>query len=804
MLLKFYHYFKKLSLVLFIFVGNELWAQQKYSISGNIKDASNGEELIGATLNVKELNTGVATNEYGFFSITLPQGKYTIVISYLGYKEKSLVVDLFSNQKINFELETEAAELKEVVVSTEKLDKNVKEVQMSVAQIDIKQIKKIPAFLGEVDVVRAVQLLPGVSTVGEGASGFNVRGGNIDQNLILLDEAPVYNSSHLFGFFSVFNPDAVKDVKLYKGGIPSSYGGRLSSILDVRLKDGNSKKLAVKGGLGVIFSRLSVEAPINKGKGSFIIAGRRSYIDVLARPLLTGALEGVKAYFYDLTAKVNYTVSPKDKLFLSGYLGRDVFGSEFRFNWGNATTSLRWNHVYNNKVFMNLTAFYSNYDYQLGTLGTTTGGDGFEWKSNIINYSLKPDFTWYLNPKNTISFGAQSIFYTFRPGNTKATVQNEATELNLPEKYSIENAFYISNEQTITDKLSFRYGLRNSLFSYLGPGTSLEFEPNTPGLRKSVSKETEHGNFENIKTYNNLEPRFSAKYELSSTSSVKASYDRTVQNLHLVSNTAASVPLDVWSPSTNNIKPQLGDQVAAGYFKNFGECNAFETSIEGFYKNMRNQLEYIDEADLLLNPRLEADLLQGKGRAYGAELYVKKNTGRITGFVSYTLSRTERFTEGVNRNEWYPSRFDRPHNLNLVVSFELSERVTIAANFIFGSGTPISLPANKYYVEGMPVAHDPLMRRNNIRIPNTHRLDLSLTLKCKKREGRRYNWDLVFAVYNAYNRRNPFSIFRRASDPEFNFLGPEDRIITIPNQPATIRYSIVGTVIPSVTYNFSF
>lgn len=779
-------------------------AQQKYSISGTVQDALNGEELIGANLTLKEANTGVATNEYGFFSITLPQGSYTLIVSYLGYKEFSQIIELSSNQKLNIDLFPEFTQLKEVVVSSEKIDKNVREVQMSVAQIDIKQIRKIPALFGEVDVVRSVQLLPGVSTVGEGATGFNVRGGNIDQNLILIDEAPVYNSAHLFGFFSVFNPDAVKDVKLIKGGIPANYGGRLSSILDVRLKDGNSKKFAVSGGLGLIFSRLAVEAPINKGKGSFIIAGRRFYGDIIGRPFFTGALDGLKAYFYDVTAKANYSLGVKDKIFLSAYLGRDVFGAGFQFNWGSATSTLRWNHVFNNKVFMNLTGIYSNYDYRLGTINTTTGGDGFEWKSNIINYSIKPDFTWYLSPKNTLTFGFQSLYYTFKPGTAKATVQNMVTNIVLPKKYSIENSIYLSNEQTVTDKLTLQYGLRFSNFAYLGAGRAYEFLEIAPGRKKIPVKVTEYGENEIIKSYNNLEPRASAKYQTTETSSIKASYNRTAQYLHLVSNTAASVPLDVWTPSTNNIKPQLADQVALGYFKNFGEGNDYETSIEGYYKKMQNQLDYVDDADLLLNPFLEGDVLSGKGRAFGAELYLKKNTGRLTGWISYTLSKSERLTNGINRDNWYPSRFDRTHNLNVIASYDLTERLSTSANFVFGSGTPVSLQPNKFAYEGQTVAHDPDMKRNNYRIPPTHRLDLSVTYKNKKRQGRRYTWNVVFSVYNVYARRNPFSIFRKASDPDFIKFGPDNRIIQSENKTATIRYAIVGSVIPAITYNFNF
>ena len=711
-------------------------AQVKYTLSGKIKDATNGEDLIGATLSIKEINNGIVSNEYGFYSITLPEGTYTVNVSYLGFANYDQIIELNDNRKLDINLEPASNELKEVVITSDAPDKNVREHQMSVVEVDIKQIRKIPALLGEVDVIRSIQLLPGVSTVGEGASGFNVRGGGIDQNLVLMDEAPVYNSSHLFGFFSVFNPDAVKDVKLIKGGIPAQYGGRLSSILDVRLKDGNNKKLAVNGGLGLIFSRLSIEAPIVKDKGSFILAIRRSYIDFLARPLLKGELKKSSFYFYDFTAKANYTFGKNDKLFLSGYFGRDVFGAGFGFDWGNGTASLRWNHVYNNKLFSNLTAFYSKYDYRLGTKGTSTNGDGFVWKSSITTSSFKPDFTYYANPKNTITFGAQVMHYIFFPGKAVATTQGVDIEISLPNKYALESAFYLGNEHKITDKFSMQYGLRYSLFHYVGKGTSYTFNDTVPGLKKDVQSEQSYGNGKVIAKYNNPEPRLSLKYDLTNSSSVKASYNRTVQYIHLLSNTAASVPLDVWTPSTNNIQPQKADQYVLGYFKNFGKNNDFETSVEGYYKTMHNQVEYINNADLLLNKYLEGDLLNAKGRAYGLEFFVKKNKGKFTGWVSYTLARTERQTPAINKNEWYPSRFDRTHNLNVIASYDLTERWSVSANFIFGSGTPLSLPPNKFEYQGFKVPHNPEDFRNNYRITPYHRLDLSATLKKRKKEGK--------------------------------------------------------------------
>lgn len=783
-------------------------AQSKFTLSGYIKDAKNGEDLIGATILIKETGAATSTNAYGYYSITLPQGSYTIIYQYIGYQSISKNIALNANTKLDMELSEEKIQLQEVEVSAER-DANIKSIEMSVNKLDIKQINKIPALLGEVDVIRSIQLLPGISTVGEGASGFNVRGGSIDQNLILLDEAPVYNSSHLFGFFSVFNPDAVKDVKLYKGGIPAQYGGRLASILDVRLKEGNSKRFSGQGGIGLIFSRLTLEGPIKKDKGSWIVAGRRSYADVFARPFLESNpdFRGIKLYYYDLTAKGNYTLGNKDKLFISGYLGRDVFGvANFGFNWGNSTFTTRWNHLFNDKLFMNLTAFYSNYDYRLGA-EADGGKNSFLRRANIINYSAKPDFTWYINTKNTFSFGGQFIFYQFIPGILKLVSNGVSSSRSLPDKYATESALYASNEQVISPRITLTYGLRVSLYNYIGGVFQTYSDERNPVDRsRNLLTNDTVTNFRNLQQYANPEPRLSVKYEIDDKSSVKASYMRTAQYIHLLSNTAASIPLDTWTPSTNNILPQLADQVAAGYFRNFGEGNAFETSVEVYYKDMQNQIDYLDGADLQLNPQLEGQIIAGKGRAYGAEFFVKKNNGRLTGWISYTLARTERQVEFINRGQWYPTRFDKLHNLNIISTYEISNRWSVAANAIYGTGTPVNLSTNKFYLEGLPVPHNPLEPRNNIRIPDFFRIDATATLKNKKKtlpqEGMpqsfrsawkyRYEWEIVFGFYNILARRNPFAIF-----PRVNLEGAN---------PTTelVQVSIIPTAIPSFTYNFRF
>ncbi len=760
---------------------------QKFTLSGYIKDASNGEELLGASVYLVELKTGAVTNEYGFYSIKVAQGQYTIKFSYIGYQTITKTINLNKDQKLDIELPVEGKALEEIVVTSTKPDENIRSIQMSVNKLEMKTIQKIPAFFGEADVIRSIQLLPGVTTVGEGASGFNVRGGNIDQNLILIDEAPVYNSAHALGFFSVFNPDAVKNVKLIKGGIPAEYGGRLSSLLDVRLREGNSKKIELNGGVGLLFSRLSLQAPLIKDKSSFIIAGRRSYVDVFF-PALGEPLSNSSIFFYDLTAKVNYTINEKNKLFLSGYFGRDNIGIDaFGFNWGNATATLRWNHLFNDQLFLNTTVFYSNYDYSLGVPDPT---DGFEWKANIINYSVKPEFTYFANTNNTINFGGQAIFYQFVPGTATFTSGGISNNITQPDKFGLETAVYVSNEQNIGNKITLQYGLRYSWFDYLGKGTAITFGDAPAGERRAPVSTQDFDMWQSITQYGNLEPRFSAKYMLNNKSSLKLSYNRMAQYIHLVSNSTASIPLDTWTPSTNNIRPQLADQVAVGYFRNFGKNNDYEFSAETYYKVYQNQLDYIDGADLLLNENLEGDLLSGDGRAYGIELFLKKNSGKLNGWISYTLARTEQQVNGINNNNWYPTRFDRTHNVYIVALYKLSKRVELSANFLFASGTPTTFPTNRFEFEGIVVPHNADETRNNFRIPASHRLDLSLTLLPKNTK-KRWQGSWVFSIYNVYANRNPFSVFFQAD--------ANNPLIT-----QAVRFSVIGSLIPSVTYNFKF
>lgn len=779
-------------LLLLIFMGSAVFAQEKFTLSGYVKDASNGEGLIGVNVFNPETKLGTQTNVYGFYSITLPAGSYNFVLSYIGYTPQTRKVELNANINLNFELAEQEKVLAEVVVKTKREDENIRNLEMSVNKVEMKTIRKMPALLGEVDVIRSIQFLPGVSSVGEGASGFNVRGGAIDQNLVLMDEAPVYNSSHLFGFFSVFNPDVVKDVKLIKGGIPSTYGGRVSSILDVRMKEGNSKEGEFTGGIGSIFSRFAYERPFVKDKGSFIVALRRSYIDILAKPFLNDDLKGSRFYFYDFTAKANYKINNKNTVYLSGYFGRDVFGADFGFNWGNATTTFRWNHVFNDKLFLNTTVFYSNYDYSLDSdLKNENKDDSFEWKSNILNYSIKPDFNYYLNTNNTISFGGQLIYYSFNPGKATLVSGGQGQNIGLDQKYAVESAVYIGNEQKLSEKVSVSYGLRYSDYRYLGPGNAVILGPSAqPGDRKEVKEVVAYKKGENIQTYGNLEPRLAVNIGLNNTSSLKLSYNRLAQYIHLLSNTTASSPLDVWTPSSNNIKPQLSDQVALGYFRNFAD-NAYELSVEIYYKDLKNQVDYVRNADLLLNPYVEADLLNGKGRAYGAEFYVKKNKGAFNGWVSYTLSRTERKVEGLNNFEWFPSRIDKLHNVSLVLIYDQGKKWSFSGNFSLASGTPASFPTNKFIWQGVALPHNYYDERNNYRIPASHRLDLSATKKNKHALFKKGESEWVFSVYNVYNRRNPFSVYVRQSENN-------------PAQTEAIRYSVFASILPAVTYNFKF
>ena len=774
-------------------------AQNKFTLNGYVKDGSSGETLIGATVFISQLSTGVVTNEYGFYSITLAEGSYEVSVSYVGFEGKKETIDLKQNLRKDFELASDAEQLEEVVVTGELEQANAQNIEMSTNKLEITTVTKLPAFLGEADILKSLLLLPGVSTVGEGASGFNVRGGSVGQNLVLLDEAPVYNTSHLFGFFSVFNPDAVKDTKLYKGAVPSRYGGRLASILDVRMKEGNSKKFEATGGIGTVFSRLAIESPIIKDKSSFIVAARRSYLDVLAKPFTDIFDDGAALNFYDLTAKANYNIDARNRIFVSGYFGRDrfLFDKDQGFSWGNSTSSLRWNHLFSDKLFANFTGIFSRYDYKL-----QFGNDNlnlFKWNSNITNLIFKPEFTWFINQSNEIHFGGEFINYSFEPANAVGITNGAAVDISIPRKYNQEGSIFAGNTQKVSEQLTLDYGLRLSRFRYYGPGESFVFRDTIPGVRKPVASITQYEDGETIQTYTNLQPRAAIKWQLSPTNSLKASYNRMVQYLHLISNTTASNPLDVWTPSTNNIKPELADQYTVGWFADLNASRSWEISVETYYRRTSNQVDYIDGADLLINQFLEGDLLSGRGRAYGMEFYLQKKTGKFNGWASYTLGKTELQTEGINQGEWYPTRFDQRHNFKVSGFYDLPRRWSVSANFIYSSGTPVTFPTSRFVMQNILIPYSYNDARNNVRLPAYHRLDLSFRLDGKKlRRGKeRRNTDYwVFGVYNLYGRKNPFSIYFSQKDERTPFG-------LVPDAQAT-QLAIVGTVIPSISYNFKF
>ncbi len=768
------------------------------TVKGHLRDAASGETLIGASVGVKERpGTGAVANEYGFYSLTLPPGEYTLVIQSIGSGRQERRVTLVAGQPqtLNVELRADGQQLQEVQVTSERQDQNVRSTAMGSMTLKAAELKKIPALLGEVDLIRAIQLMPGVQTAGEGTGGFYVRGGGVDQNLILLDEATVYNASHLLGFFSVFNADAIKDVNLIKGGIGAEYGGRLSSVLDIRMKDGNAKRVAGAGGIGSISSRLTLEGNLGKrgpvdslgnrapAPGSWMIAGRRTYADVFFKLASDKNLRNNILYFYDLNLKANYRLSDRDQLFVSSYLGRDANGNKsFSFNWGNATTTVRWNHLISDRLFSNTTAIFSDFDY---ALNANDGSFKFKWKSHVRDYSLKQDFQWYLNPSNTVRFGAVGTLHRFLPGDITPGEGSIINRIKLKGTDAAEGAVYLANEQQLSPRLTLNYGLRLSGYANIGPGTTYSY--NDPTNPDRPTDTTDYKSGEVIKTYGGLEPRLAGNYSLNDVSSVKASYNRTRQYLHLLSNTTASLPFDVWTPATATIPAQTADQVALGYFRNLKD-NMFETSVEAYYKTMAGQIDYKDNAQLLLNDRVERTVLTGTGRSYGLEFLVRKQRGPLTGWVSYTLSKTERKIGGINEGNWYPVRYDRRHNLAVVGSYQLSKRLNLGANWTYVTGGAVTMPVGKFVYDGGTFPF--YSSRNGYRLPDYHRLDLALTLDNRPKPGRRVDGSWTLSIYNAYNRKNPFSIYFREKK---GGTGETEAVMTY----------LFG-ILPSVTYNFTF
>ncbi len=751
-------------------------SDQKFTLSGYVRDAANGEELIGVTVYITQVKNGVITNPYGFYSITLPQGSYTVRYSYLGYQSVSKEIALTGNQEINLELVVEASELAEVEVVAEKEeeDANVQEVKMSRNQVNIEMVKQLPALFGEPDVIKTIQMMPGVISAGEGTSGFFVRGGSADQNLILIDEAPVYDASHLFGLFSVFNADVIKDSELYKGGIPAQFGGRLSSILDIRTKDGNNKQLAGNGSISNLAAKVMLEGPLVKEKSSFIVSARRSYADLFLKLSSDPNTRENSVFFYDLNAKVNWKPNNKNRVFVAAYVGRDVFkfGNDARFGWGNATSTVRWNHLFNERLFSNTTALFSNFDY---LLEVNSSSQGFTWTANLQEASLKEDFTYFLSPKVVLNFGGSASYRRFNPG----TIEPESassifTYKQLQKYYAFDYAAYLGTEQTISAKLSLQYGVRLSVFQNIGSGTFNQYKKAPNGQPDNVDIEIvsskTYGRWEPVKTFANLEPRFSARYLLSANSSVKASYNRMVQNLHLLSNSTVPIPFNTWTPSSPYLDPQKADQFAIGYFRNF-KANAYEFSAEVYYKEMNNVTDFADNANLLLNDDVAAEFRQGFSDSYGLELFLQKNKGRLTGFASYTLSKTERTVPDVNGGKTFVANYDRRNVLNLAATYVVNDKWTIGGNFTYATGRPITLPSGRYEMDGGYVL-EYYTERNSYRLPDNHRLDLSATLEPRKNAGRKWKQSWVFSIYNVYNRKNPFTIYTRIKqDDEGNIIG---------------------------------
>ena len=784
---------------LFLFLFSiAVFSQEEHTISGTVYDKNNNETLIGVSLYFPELNAGVTTNEYGFYSVTLPKGTYKVQVNYLGYY--SIVETIILNKKItkNFKLEEESESLDEIVIKSNIEKLNVKTPQMSVNRLTSATIKQIPVVLGEADIIKSLILLPGVTSAGEGASGFNVRGGAADQNLILLDEAVVFNSSHLFGFFSVFNPDVIKDVKLYKGGIPSKYGGRLSSVLDIYQKEGNSNDFKLTGGIGLVSSRLLAEGPIEKGKSSFLIGGRASYAHLFL-PLFDNQN---KAYFYDLNSKINYRFNDQNNLFLSTYFGKDVFGISDNFvnKYGNSVVNLRWNHLYSDKLFSNLSIIYSDYFY-----GLILDFVGFEWDSGITNFNLKYDFKHYINNDFKLSYGISSIYSKFNPGKI---VPNRADSgiiaEKLTDKYANEFASYIDAEHTLNNKLRVQYGIRFSNFTRLGQAELNVYKDNKPVLYDTEFKKYKAAeaiasdSFKRsdvISSFNNFEPRFSLSYTLNDQTSIKASYNRMAQYLHLLSNTSSPAPLDVWTPSGKYIKPQLLDQFAIGYFK-FLKDGDYSIETEAFYKDIQNRIDYINGANLVANNEIETVILNGKARAYGLEILVKKNQGKLKGWLAYTLSKSEQLTAGrtlnepgINNGEWYNTPYDKTHDFSINASYELNKKWKFNTNFVFQTGQPTNYPVGQYEVQNLnvPIYND--NSRNSDRLPAYHRLDISATLNPEKNNLRKWQAEWIFGIYNLYGRQNAASV---------NFS--QNREIS---RNEAVQTAIFGLV-PSVTYNFKF
>lgn len=775
-----------------LLIASSLSAQEKFTLNGYVKDSLTGETLIGANINAKEDSRGVTSNQYGFYSITLRKGSYQLVCSFVGYQTKEFHINLNSNQQQNILLLSKSAIVSDVTVISRKRDNNVKAAQMGKMDLSVAQAKALPAFLGEVDVLKTLQLLPGVRNAGEGNAGFYVRGGGPDQNLILLDDAVVYNTGHLFGFFSIFNADAIKNVTLIKGGMPAQYGGRLSSVVDISMKDGNANKMEVDAGIGLIASRFSIQGPIKKDRASFMLSARRTYIDALVKPFIKkdNDFYGSGYYFYDLNAKVNYKFSEKDRLYLSGYFGKDKFdfnNKKRSFNtsipWGNATATLRWNHIFNKKLFANTTLVYNDYNFSLEGRQESFK---IKFSSGIKDFTAKSDLDWYVTPEHKLKFGGQYTYHTFFPSVITGSQDSVVFEPNnAMTKYANEFALYLQDDWELSKKLKLNYGIRYSMFQQVGRYATYTRDANGNKLDSTI-----YGKGQLVKSYGGIEPRATLRYAIDDNSSIKAAVTRNLQYIHLVSNAGTTLPTDLWVPSTLRVRPQISWQYSLGYFRNFKE-NTYETSLEVYYKDMRNQIEYREGYTPNTLSDAEEDFVFGKGWSYGAELFVNKVKGRFTGWVGYTLSWTWRKFPDLNNGEKYPNKYDRRHDLSVVGSYELNKKWKLSSVFVYGTGNATSLPERFYFIGG--VLTQEYSRINKYRLKPYHRLDFSAIYTPVQKKKRWYKGYWVFSVYNIYSRANPY----------FIYFDQEGSAATGDLKVAAKQVSLFP-IIPSVTWNVKF
>jgi len=768
-------------LVLILLSALPSFAQRKITISGIVKSRSKGETLIGATVRV-DGSGGSVTNEYGFYSISLSPGSHDLEFSAVGLLTRNLTVNVTRDTSVNIFLPDDTKSLDEVTVTASSKRRSLSSPQMGLDHVSTSEIKNIPVLLGERDPIKVITLLPGIKSAGEGNTGFNVRGGAADQNLILLDEAPVYNASHLLGFFSTFNSDAIKDINVYKGGMPAQYGGRLSSVLDIKMNDGNNQDYNVSGGVGVISAKLNVEGPIQKDRSSFLFSARRTYADVFLKLSNDSTINSNTLYFYDLNAKLNYILGDKDRLYLSGYFGQDKLGvgKLFGLDWGNGTGTLRWNHIFSNKLFSNTSLIFSNYNYKIHI---NSGGYDLNIFSQIRDWNIKEELQWYADSRNTLRMGVNAIYHEIRPGEVTPTSANSGiNESILQRRHSLENAVFVSDTWKATDNLNITYGGRMTGFSILGKGDFYDIDP----VSGKVTDTLRYSDGQVVKTYLNFEPRLAAALQLNATTSIKASYVRNVQNLHLLANSTSSSPTDKWVASTNVIKPEISDQVSLGYYKNL-PGNVYELTVETYYKTMQHQVDYRDGANVFSNTNaIESELLFGKGRAYGIEWLLRKRVGRLTGWLSYTLSKTEKQIDGINNNRWYNATQDRTHDIAIVAMYKLNRKWSLSANWVYTTGNAVTFPAGKYRSGDQVLFY--YTERNGYRMPAYHRLDLGAT--CQLKQKKRFSSELAFSVYNAYARQNAYVI-------EFQ-QDPDNA-----QKTQAVRTALFG-LIPSISYNFKF